>query len=567
MDNTLGIKMTRDLCWRFTGFEGLMGLSFTRLRLPSKLGKLGGQLVGLFIVQTVLVAQSLPAESLGVVCPHAIKPPHAHLVPTKSKHSPSLNYTEVHLRQGSASGSPRSRSRRAYASASGRKNKKAKATRTAIYYPQDYADSLKSTTVVPGVIYKHFKGPLTMNLLDIDTARAAVKIRPILAGEAFDSLQNISQHAKSSHALAAINANYFKKNGTPLGTLILDGEWVAGPLYDRVSLGIAKSGKVRVDRVNLAGVLETNNPACPRIWINNINQPRRTGSRLVAYTRRWGTFVRLPYEGNLLAVSAQGEVVGKSGLSISIPAGGYVLSDSKDGPTANLGLKDKVKLTWRTSPSSWSDVDEAVSGGPLLIKDGQVFVDLKDEAFRAGWTSCQIKARTAAGVTRDHHLLLLTVEGPHTLWDLAKFLHNLGAVDALNLDGGGSTAMFVNGETVTQSKRKVASAIGVFSDNAEAGRHSAEARNIVESTTPPTLMPAPAPAPNLLPAATENQSKSSQATALPKSELHPPILSTAPLPPTKEGEADQLNPAPGQQPVDNQTITANNRGLAPLPGK
>lgn len=565
MDNKLGIKMTREFRSRFSGFEGLMASLGARLRLPSKLVKLGGQLVGLLVVEAVLVTQAPPAaHSLGVVIAHPIKPPHAHLISGKSKRSGSLNYTEVHLRQGSGAGSPRSR-RHANASANARqKNKKSKIARTAIYYPQDYTASLKATTIVPGVVYKHFKGPLTMNLLDIDMAHAAVKIRPILAGEAFDSLQNISQHAKSSHALAAINANYFKKNGTPLGTLILDGEWVAGPLYDRVSLGIAKSGRVRVDRVNLAGILETNNPACPRIWINNINQPRRTGSRLVAYTRRWGSFVRLPYEGNLLAVNAEGEVVGKSGLSISIPAGGYVLSDSKDGPTADLELKDKVKLTWRTAPASWSDVDEAVSGGPLLIKDGKVFVDLKDEAFRTGWTSCHIKARTAAGVTRDHHVLLVTVEGPHTLWDLAKFLHSLGAVDALNLDGGGSTAMFVNGETVTQSKRKVASAIGVFADHAaEAGRQA----DIIESSTPTILVPAPAPAASLLPASAERQLKSRQPDPLPKSELRPPILSTVPLITSKASETDNHALSDRQKTVDNKTITAANRGLAPLPGK
>src|SRR5262249_22450057 len=157
------------------------------------------------VVEAVIVTQAPPAQSLGVVIAHPIKPPHTHLVSGKAKRSGSLNYTEVHLRQGNGAGSPRSR-RHAYASANARqKNKKNKIARTAIYYPQDYAASLKATTVVPGVVYKHCKGPLTMNLLDIDMAHAAVKVRPILAGEAFDSLQNISQHAKSSHALAAIN--------------------------------------------------------------------------------------------------------------------------------------------------------------------------------------------------------------------------------------------------------------------------------------------------------------------------------------------------------------------------
>lgn len=475
MDNKLGIKMTRGILGNSGSFEGLMGPLTVRLRLPSRSVNLGVQLVSLLLAPAAIIFQSPDASALGLVSAHPIKPVHARLVSIKGRRAAGKNFTELRSlrdgRRGDQSGQRRGKQ--------GRKSLKGKAAKASIYFPQNYIGSLKPTPLLPGVVYKRFKGPLTINVLDIDIMHAPVRIRPILASDAFDSLQHISQHAKSSHALAAINANYFKKNGTPLGTLIVDGEWVAGPIYDRVSLGVTKSGRVRVDRVSLAGILETPNQAVPRIWINNINQPRRTGSRLVAYTRRWGNFVRLPFEGCLVAVNPRGEITDKSTQYMTIPYGGYVLSDSKDGPLSNLAVGDVVKLTWRPAPNTWSDVQQAVSGGPLLIKDGNVFVDLKDEAFRAGWTSCHIKARTAAGVTNDHHLLLVTVEGSHTMWDLAKFLHKLGAVDALNLDGGGSTAMFVNGATVTQSKRKVASAIGIFSENTMVDKgHSLESSSL-----------------------------------------------------------------------------------------
>ncbi|HEY9868219.1 MAG TPA: phosphodiester glycosidase family protein, partial [Candidatus Obscuribacterales bacterium] len=102
---------------------------------------------------------------------------------------------------------------------------------------------------------------------------------------------------------------------------------------------------------------------------------------------------------------------------------------------------------------------------PILIKNGKMFVDLKGEKFNRAWTGSHIKARTAAGVTWKNHLLLVTVEGPHTLWDLTKFLHKLGAADAMNLDGGGSTTMVVKGRTVTRNgnsyQRRVANALAV----------------------------------------------------------------------------------------------------------
>jgi len=330
--------------------------------------------------------------------------------------------------------------------------------------PQGFTDSLSQETLAPGVVHKFVRGALSINVLDVDMKNAPIKVQPNLAGESFDRLKDVADHARECNAIAAINANYFKTNGTPLGTLIIDGEWVAGPLYDRVSMGISTNGDVKIDRVSLLGTLTSNNPGVANAWVNNINQPRRHGTHLVLYTRRWGSFVRMAYEGTLVAVNSQGQVQDKQSTSeMAIPYGGYVLSDCKDAKISKLNRGDQVQVSWQTSPSDWHDVVEAVSGGPMLVKDGQVFLDLKDENFRRNWTGSQIKARTAIGVTADHHLIMATVEGPHTLWDFAKFLHKLGAVDAMNLDGGGSTTMVVHGNTVTRNandnQRRVASSI------------------------------------------------------------------------------------------------------------
>ncbi len=329
--------------------------------------------------------------------------------------------------------------------------------------PQALADKMSQREIAPGVVHKYYRGALTINLLDVDMVNSDVKVRPMLAGNDFHQLKDVTDHARESRAIAAVNANYFKSNGTPLGTLIIDGEWVAGPLFDRVSMGFTRNGYVRIDRVNLFGIMQSSNPEVPTAWINNINQPRRTGSRFVAYTRRWGSYVQLPYDGILVAIDAQGNVVDTNPRTMGIPWGGYVLSDSKNGAISKLKRGDNVSIAWHTRPSAWSDVVNAVSGGPTLIKNGKVQLDLQQQHFTKRWTGAQIHARTAAGVTADNHLLLVTIEGPHTMWDLAKFLRDMGAVEALNLDGGGSTTMVVDGKAVTRgaksSQRRVASSI------------------------------------------------------------------------------------------------------------
>ncbi len=332
--------------------------------------------------------------------------------------------------------------------------------------PQAFIDRLSTRELAPGVLYKSYRGALNINLVDVDTAHAPVKVRPVLAGDSFNQLAGVEHHARRARALAAVNANYFKKDGTPLGTLIVDGEWVAGPIYNRVSLGINSAGYVRIDRVDLFGRMVSSNPNVPSAWVNNINQPRRKGAHLIVYTRRWGNYVQMAYDGSLVAVNNRGEVVGKGVRSLTIPLGGYVLTDTKSGDIAKLKLGDYVHISWKTTPNDWQDVVYAVSGGPTLIKNGQIYLDVADERFRGNWTGAGIRARTAVGVTNDNHLLLLTVEGPHTLWDVAKFLQQMGAVEAMNLDGGGSTTMVVNGATVTRnatsSQRHVASSLAVM---------------------------------------------------------------------------------------------------------
>ena len=331
---------------------------------------------------------------------------------------------------------------------------------------QNLLAKLQTKEILPGITYKHCSGALRLNILDIDTTKAPVIIKPIVSPPGTARLQTVKEHTANNHALAAINANYFKNTGTPLGTLIVDGDWVSGPLYDRVALGISHSGFVRIDRVGLGGMLYTSNEHLPQVWINNINSPRRTGCRTIAYTRRWGNVIRLPYAGCLVAINAQGRVTDTNKKEMAVPYGGMVLTDSEDSAIASLQAGDQTYLRWQVTPNAWTDVSQAVSGGPLLIKNGAYSMDLQSENFRSNWTSSSIKARTACGVTADNHLLLVTAEGTHTLYDLAHILHELGAVDAMNFDGGGSTTMVIHNATVNMenksNERRVAAALGIF---------------------------------------------------------------------------------------------------------
>lgn len=331
---------------------------------------------------------------------------------------------------------------------------------------QQEVNNVSKLTLAPGVVLKRHRGALNINILDVDLKSSALDVKPVLASESFNRLDEVRDQAAKVKAIAAVNANYFKKDGTPLGTLIVDGEWMAGPLFDRISMGFTARGDVFIDNPRLHGILETSNPSVPNIWINNINQPRRHGAHVILYTRRWGGSVRLPYMGTLVAVDAGGKVIDKSLQFMTVPYNGYVLSDSRKSEIAKLQVGDVVNLSWHPKPDRWNNVVHAISGGPCLIRHGNLFVNLQGEHFRKNWTSSTIHARTAAGITKDKRLIMVTVEGKHTLWEVAKLLKELGCVDAMNLDGGGSTTMVVNGDILTRNRnstqRRVAATLAVL---------------------------------------------------------------------------------------------------------
>jgi len=123
-----------------------------------------------------------------------------------------------------------------------------------------------------------------------------------------------------------------------------------------------------------------------------------------------------------------------------------------------------------SSTDSWSAVNDAVGGGPNLVTNGASDVTLTAEGFDASYASKN--PRTAVGYAGTR-LLFVTVDGRTsagvgmTLSELASFMIALGCNKAMNMDGGGSTAMWINGRglvnTVSDgSQRSVVSALGVF---------------------------------------------------------------------------------------------------------
>jgi len=117
------------------------------------------------------------------------------------------------------------------------------------------------------------------------------------------------------------------------------------------------------------------------------------------------------------------------------------------GEESNPSIYDLKDIEWK-----WWKMRTAVGGGPVLIHDGRIWITNKEEQLFSGG-DLDRHPRTAMGYTKDGRLIILAVQGRSpgiaegaTLEEVAKMLLDLRCFEAVNLDGGGSSCMLVNGK-------------------------------------------------------------------------------------------------------------------------
>ncbi|MFF4213114.1 phosphodiester glycosidase family protein [Streptomyces sp. NPDC001796] len=214
---------------------------------------------------------------------------------------------------------------------------------------------------------------------------------------------------------------------------------------------------------------------------------------LVLFTPAFGT--GLPTGTGVQAVlDGKGRVVSVGARGGRVPAGGTVLQgigSAADWLTAHARPGQRIGVDETVRDSDGRRVrlghgDSIVSAAPTLVKDGRVDIDAategtvdpQDLSFGYAWANVR-QPRTMAGVDARGRLLLVTVDGRltggsegFTLREAAEFMRSLGAVEALNLDGGGSTAMAVDGALVNRPSDATGErAVGDTVQVLPAGRH------------------------------------------------------------------------------------------------
>jgi hypothetical protein len=342
---------------------------------------------------------------------------------------------------------------------------------------EDHHDLGPGRSLAPGVVLYQLTSsaaiespaPLSIWILRVDLARADLRLA--LAHDQIMDTETVAGIAERHGAVAAVNAGFFQPNGDPLGLLKIGGQIVSDTRRPRGAVGIVRTGerpRLIFDRVAASLSLQVQQPDDEAVTadIAGVDTTRLLG-RLMLFTPDYHAHtdtapggLEWVVRGDPLRVEGAPRTGGKT----PIPPDGYVLSFGGRSPpkelAAALGPGADVTLDTRympaeSRPDAWELAEDIVGGAGLLARDGAFVDDWAAETFAAGFAE-QRHPRTMIGASADGAAWLVVVDGRQpelstgmTLVELRELARQLGLTDALNLDGGGSTTMWVEGEIVS----------------------------------------------------------------------------------------------------------------------
>jgi len=313
--------------------------------------------------------------------------------------------------------------------------------------------------VTPVISVREIKGregiPIFGSFMDMISGVFADKPEPY----AHFAKRRVSTFVKASNAVAGINGSFFYGGGTPVGVLIVNGQIISSPLYNRTALIMYRDGRASIDSVNMEGYLKLRNGET--LGFSGVNQPI-TKNEIMVYTPDYQRTD--PSGASTNIVVTYGKVTDINCGETAVPANGFVISANGIAGEAireRFSKGDTVKWFFMATPPL-EEMVHVIAGGPRLVYNGKVAINAKEERFRKDITRGKA-ARTAVGITKNNGLIFMVVENTGkgaTLAELAELLIELGAKEAMNLDGGGSSSMVINGKKMNSGgERAVSNAI------------------------------------------------------------------------------------------------------------
>lgn len=330
--------------------------------------------------------------------------------------------------------------------------------------------AVASVPVAPGAahdrgVWTTDRGSQWVHVVDVDLQDPAIRIVPGLSNGRVTGLETLGGQAArvssdGNRVVAAINGDVWGGYSSsaahaPNGLHVLDGEIITATRIKRPTFGILADGSPRIGDVGVDVTINLPD-GITVLGADRINKARRFND-VVIYTRQFGSStltgsggveVVLDPGGAILRPNATFNAVAtlvRSGGDTPILPGMIVLSADGLSEAALRSIPVGANVSFTTTiDAGWEQVQQAIGGREWVLRDGATYI------YPRPSSADQIHPRTAVGVTASGDLVLVVVDGRQagysdgtTLPDLAELMRQRGAVQALNLDGGGSSTLLV----------------------------------------------------------------------------------------------------------------------------
>ena len=343
---------------------------------------------------------------------------------------------------------------------------------TSVLFAQQGYLVVESYQIGPGCHYAWYSNaslPMQVYVTTMDLSNPYIHLENVTAHDLMSGNEKTSSMSKrTSHegheAVCAVNGDFYDvSNGLPLSPTVINGEFTHTPFIYRNGFAYTLDKKGSIFNPIYSGEVLTMDESLS-YTINNINLARQTND-ICLYNNFFGTTTQTSGDGTeCLIRSLEDWVVNDTMLCVvescdissnrTIPDGKQVLSGSGEGATflsSHCNVGDTIKIV-QSFPKTKKKITQFMGGACQILSDG---VNVAEESGTAEFVWSEYlwgrNPRTAIGFNGDSTIAyFVVVDGRQPsisigmgMDEMADFMKAIGAKNAVNLDGGGSSTMVV----------------------------------------------------------------------------------------------------------------------------
>lgn len=352
-------------------------------------------------------------------------------------------------------------------------------------------NNIETEKISQGITYEHIEklsssGWINLNIIRIDLTNKYTKVEPVFNKNGISNRSQLEDILENNKASAGINGDFFNMGDPsfPMGTLIKDGKIISSPnspFYEYPTITSFNDNNIDISIWDPQINVKTENGQIFNIAA--VNKMVSMSDRILIFNRSWSKkTIGSTKDRQLIEIVVSNNKVKDIRINkpaTSIPYNGYVIvTDASKADELKSAFKkySRVELNFNFDIDN---IDWAAGGVNFLVREGELYKENNGVSGR--------HPRSAIGYNEDKtEMLLVTVDGRNksysgvTQEELANIMIELGAYEAVNMDGGGSTSMGVdflrtgNIEVVNfpsdGSERFIDSGLGVFNTSPKSSR-------------------------------------------------------------------------------------------------